>query len=847
MAATLVGLQFSASLGKAWPPKQHGTLLIELDLTAARGPIKCSHTGGDVWCLPDGGSGATAFAAGPAAIAAAAGAGPAPPPIKCNAWDSKGRNPAMNVYVHLCPPGGASSFTDEPPPRCKLGVLIQHALPRLAQRVGGYGQVALDWVTWIAEAGVNGAPVPGTVAPFGMPNPAHWLLLQELAKEKETGAGTTVTVQTGPAEDAALRRAKETLVAAAGFFGPEAVAKVSRLTVRKLYQREYHFFDADGKDVADSRRHALEWAVGLARVEEVLGTNPEARAKLNERLTVPPGSAAGVGSAGTGAAAAHQRKRVWVTTGGGTGRRVLLSAGSRSFPAAGSGQLSDAAAAAAAAAAGMLSIPAMPPLAVSMAQSAAVERAASMPLPDGLAPAGAQEQQQQYLLGLLSQVQLPASQQQQQQPQQHQQLVFVSQAVVPQQPPQQQDMSPVVSQGLAMQTPQPLPLLPQLPVSGMEAQPSAQLPQVLSPAQTLPAQQSQQPEPQQQQEQQQQQQQQHDLSQLPLPDPFLLPLSAGGPGTGLSDVLGPHGPPSWLGPEVQLCPAMPAAEEGGHSPSSEVEQPSPARADLPAQRHPCEEHPHPAATRAPQQAQQVQQQAASQLPPAAPVVPQAPVPPQVPAPQCRLDTAMPGPAKRPRLGLQLQQPGSTTVLLPATSARPAATGMALGPAVLAASTAAGAAARNGEEVVPLDTVLEAWEAHDRVNRQLAEAQQQLERRSAEVAELERRLATAQSQLAAAQAAPGSPSSVAAAAMPAPAPAATMAAAAAVQAQLADLCVLLPRSTRLQLGHLLPKQTDLQPHAAAVCDLACQAVEAALAAYASSLSGAAAASNPSVLS
>ncbi len=36
-------------------------------------------------------------------------------------------------------------------------------------------------------------------------------------------------------------------MAAAGFFGPEAVAKVTRLTVRKLYQREYHFFDSDGK------------------------------------------------------------------------------------------------------------------------------------------------------------------------------------------------------------------------------------------------------------------------------------------------------------------------------------------------------------------------------------------------------------------------------------------------------------------------------------------------------------------------------------------------------------------------------------------------------------------------
>lgn len=115
-------------------------------------------------------------------MAATAGAGLAAPPIKCNAWDSKGRNPSMNVYVHLYPPGSASTSADEPPPRCKLGVLIQHALPRLAQRVGGYGQVALDWVTWVAEAGANGAPVLGTVAPFGMPNPAHWLLLQELVR-----------------------------------------------------------------------------------------------------------------------------------------------------------------------------------------------------------------------------------------------------------------------------------------------------------------------------------------------------------------------------------------------------------------------------------------------------------------------------------------------------------------------------------------------------------------------------------------------------------------------------------------------------------------------------------------
>lgn len=45
-------------------------------------------------------------------------------------------------------------------------------------------------------------------------------------------------------------------MAAAGFFGPEAVAKVTRLTVRKLYQREYHFFDSDGKGRCPAGLHA---------------------------------------------------------------------------------------------------------------------------------------------------------------------------------------------------------------------------------------------------------------------------------------------------------------------------------------------------------------------------------------------------------------------------------------------------------------------------------------------------------------------------------------------------------------------------------------------------------------
>lgn len=147
----------------------------------AQGPIKCSHTGGDVWCCPEGALAPPAAAAGPAS------ASPPPlpaAPVKCNAWDSRGRNPAMNVYVHLYPHGGATSNCDEAPPRCKLGILIQHALPKLAKRAGGYGQVALDWVTWLADR-TTGAPVPSTVAPFGMPNPAHWMLLQELV-----GGGT---------------------------------------------------------------------------------------------------------------------------------------------------------------------------------------------------------------------------------------------------------------------------------------------------------------------------------------------------------------------------------------------------------------------------------------------------------------------------------------------------------------------------------------------------------------------------------------------------------------------------------------------------------------------------------
>lgn len=50
-----------------------------------------------------------------------------------------------------------------------------------------------------------------------------------------------------PTLPALLYRAQETLLEAAAYFGPEAVAKCASLTVRKLYQREYHFFSPSGE------------------------------------------------------------------------------------------------------------------------------------------------------------------------------------------------------------------------------------------------------------------------------------------------------------------------------------------------------------------------------------------------------------------------------------------------------------------------------------------------------------------------------------------------------------------------------------------------------------------------
>lgn len=499
----------------------------------------------------------------------------------------------------------------------------------------------------------------------------------------------------------------------------------------------------------------------------------------------------------------------------------------------------------------------MPPLAASLPQSAAVERAESLPLPDVLM-SGIQGQGQQ-LLSMLSQVHLPALQQAhashaQEQPQQQQHAslpgqhasmaqqhgIMAAHGMAPQQATHHQEVQPLMLPTFAVQTLQSQPALLQGPLPSLAAQPS-------DPDQRLEA-------DQQQQQQPPQQQQLQALSQLPLPDTSLLPLSGAGHGAGLSDILSPRGgPPSWLGPDVHLCPAVPAGNKRSGSPSSEVEQPSPTRADPPAQRHACEEHPHRAPGHRPQQAQQAQQTAPNQPPASAAAAQAQAIQPadqqQTLAGRDQLDPALPGPSKRPRLELQLHPPsgvGGSSMLQRAASACPrVACTTALDSAALAAATAAGAGMRDREEVVPLDTVLEAWEAHDRVNRQLAQAQHQLGLRCAEVAELERKLAAAHDQLAAMQA-PESPLAAAAAALPAPAAAATMAAAAAVQAQLSDLRVLLPRSVRLQLTHLLSKQPELQPHAAAACDLVCQAVEAALAAYANSLTDAAAATNTSMV-
>lgn len=76
-------------------------------------------------------------------------------------------------------------------------------------------------------------------------------------------------------------------------------------------------------DVADSRRHALEWAAGLAAVNDMLDRCPEVRAKISERLTGP--------SAG-GSSRPRKRQRRKSAPGGGGSRRVVLAVGQGGGP-----------------------------------------------------------------------------------------------------------------------------------------------------------------------------------------------------------------------------------------------------------------------------------------------------------------------------------------------------------------------------------------------------------------------------------------------------------------------------------------------------------------------------------
>jgi hypothetical protein len=56
-----------------------------------------------------------------------------------------------------------------------------------------------------------------------------------------------------------------TLVEAARYCGAEAAARVERLTVRKLYQREYHFFDGDTGELGWAGWAGQAYVVGLPR------------------------------------------------------------------------------------------------------------------------------------------------------------------------------------------------------------------------------------------------------------------------------------------------------------------------------------------------------------------------------------------------------------------------------------------------------------------------------------------------------------------------------------------------------------------------------------------------------
>lgn len=180
---------------------------------------------------------------------------------------------------------------------------------------------------------------------------------------------------------------------------------------------------------------------------------------------------------------------------------------------------------------------------------------------------------------------------------------------------------------------------------------------------------------------------------------------------------------------------------------------------------------------------------------------------------------------------ELMQPGSVAsppaAALPHHSAAPQAAQL-MQPRPLEGSHVsphrAGAAAESPAaaaptEVVPLDAVLQAWERHDAVRRQLTAAQTQLEQQRQQVAALQQQLQTAQVKLAALEGAGQAP---AFSELPGTAAAAS-----------------LHRGVPAELARLLQQHTQLLPFASTICELAGQAVGAALA-----TAGSPAASTPS---
>ena len=416
--------------------------------------------------------------------------------------------------------------------------------------------------------------------------------------------------------------------------------------------------------------------MGLAEVEEAMSTNPDLRAKLNERLT---GAGREQGGGGPTRKAAKRARPAGAAAPGGGSRRVVLSAG------AGGGALSPTAA-----------LPQAPAYSM-MPAGSTVAGAAGQDLFGGTSAAAHQ---------VLAQLgwQLPEP------------LLLV----------------------------QPLPMVQQL--QALQSQPSVLSPQrqlAPLPLQTVQQQQQQpfglRPVPLQQFALPPQQHAQH----MQQPAPSLLPSVRTGTVGSAPHSFGQfldqlQATPSWLSSDLlnqaldvaPLASLAAAGRSGSGSPPAEVLQPSPKRHD-----------------------------------------------PPVHAERRQREQAEPAAAKRARTA----SGGAGAALpLPAGSAVSQHHQHRQGAVAATARPAAAAAA----EPDPLDAALDAWEAHDRVQRQLAEVQREAARR---------------------------------------------------QQHLAGL----PAALHARLAAALQQHQQLAPHAAAVLALAGQAVEAALAACGGSVAAAAA--------